>query len=170
MTARILAADSVRPVDDFEQDALRVAEAIRERGIGLGDRVMLKAGNSASYVCVLYALMHVGASIVLVDQQEHPEETRRIALRTGVKVTFVDDETPVYPDADPIHLYELMVAVADHEPTAPRPVLRRVGRTAGRPHHVDLRLHRIPQGRGEVRGFLPAQPAAQRRPGGAPGR
>ncbi|MBT1187271.1 acyl--CoA ligase [Streptomyces sp. CJ_13] len=119
MTARILAADSVRPVDDFEQDALRVAEAIRERGIGLGDRVMLKAGNSASYVCVLYALMHVGASIVLVDQQEHPEETRRIALRTGVKVTFVDDETPVYPDADPIHLYELMVAVADHEPTAP---------------------------------------------------
>ncbi|MER5932820.1 class I adenylate-forming enzyme family protein [Streptomyces sp. NPDC002054] len=118
MTAKILAADSVRPIDEFEQDALRVAEAIRERGVGLGDRVMLKAGNSASYVCVLYALMHVGASIVLVDQQEHAEETRRIALRTGVKVTFVDDETPIYPDADPIHLYELMVAVADHEPTA----------------------------------------------------
>ncbi|MFB7256261.1 class I adenylate-forming enzyme family protein [Streptomyces nojiriensis] len=118
MTAKIFSADSVRPVDQFEQDALRVAEAIRERGVGLGDRVMLKAGNSASYVCVLYALMHVGASIVLVDQQEHAEETRRIALRTGVKVTFVDDETPIYPDADPIHLYELMVAVADHEPTA----------------------------------------------------
>lgn len=118
MTAKIFSADSVRPVDQFEQDALRVAEAIRERGVGLGDRVMLKAGNSASYVCVLYALMHVGASIVLVDQQEHAEETRRIALRTGVKVTFVDDETPIYPDADPIHLYELMVAVADHEPAA----------------------------------------------------
>ncbi|MFJ9648382.1 class I adenylate-forming enzyme family protein [Streptomyces sp. NPDC004244] len=118
MTAKIFAADSVRPVEEFEQDALRVAEAIRERGVGLGDRIMLKAGNSASYVCVLYALMHVGASIVLVDQQETAEETRRIAVRTGVKVTFVDDDTPVYPDADPVHLYELMVAVADHEPTA----------------------------------------------------
>ncbi|UQX03814.1 class I adenylate-forming enzyme family protein [Streptomyces sp. RerS4] len=118
MTAKICAADSVRTIEEFEQDALRVAEAIRERGVGLGDRVMLKAGNSASYVCVLYALMHVGASIVLVDQQEHQEETRRIAVRTGVKVTFVDDDTPIYPDADPIHLYELMVAVTDHEPAA----------------------------------------------------
>ncbi|MFF3019634.1 class I adenylate-forming enzyme family protein [Streptomyces sp. NPDC057939] len=117
MTAKICAADSVRTIDEFEQDALRVAGAIRERGVGLGDRVMLKAGNSASYVCVLYALMHVGASIVLVDQQEHQEETRRIAVRTGVKVTFVDDDTPIYPDADPVHLYELMVAVADHAPT-----------------------------------------------------
>ncbi|WP_307705245.1 class I adenylate-forming enzyme family protein [Streptomyces sp. V1I6] len=117
MTAKIFAADSVRPVDEFEQDALRVADVIRERGVGLGDRVMLKAGNSASYVCVLYALMHVGASIVLVDQQEHTEETRRIALLTGVKVTFVDDETPIDQDADPIHLYELMVATAGRQPT-----------------------------------------------------
>ncbi|MFF1561805.1 class I adenylate-forming enzyme family protein [Streptomyces sp. NPDC058279] len=116
MTAKIFATDSVRPVEEFEQDALRIADVIRERGVGLGDRVMLKAGNSAGYVCVLYALMHVGASIVLVDQQEHVEETRRIALKTGVKVTFVDDETPIDQDADPIHLYELMVATAGRRP------------------------------------------------------
>ncbi|MFJ6836901.1 class I adenylate-forming enzyme family protein [Streptomyces sp. NPDC091209] len=116
MTAKIFAADSVRSVAEFEQDALRVADVIRDRGVGLGDRVMLKAGNSANYVCVLYALMHVGASIVLVDQQEHKEETRRIALRTGAKVTLVDDETPIDQDADPIHLYELMVDAADRSP------------------------------------------------------
>ncbi|MGP9017951.1 class I adenylate-forming enzyme family protein [Streptomyces sp. BR1] len=116
MTAKIFAADSVRPVDQFEQDALRVADVIREGGIGLGDRVMLKAGNSAAYVCVLYALMHVGASIVLVDQQEHVEATRRIALRTGVKATYVDDETPIDDEADPIHLYELMVATDGRDP------------------------------------------------------
>ncbi|GAA2265572.1 class I adenylate-forming enzyme family protein [Streptomyces amakusaensis] len=112
MTAKIFAADSVRPVDEFEKDALRIAEVLRERGVNPGDRVMLKAGNSAAYVCVLYALMHAGASIVLVDQQETTEETRRIALRTGVKATFVDDETPVDEAADPTHLYELMVAAA----------------------------------------------------------
>ncbi|MFI2215088.1 class I adenylate-forming enzyme family protein [Streptomyces sp. NPDC020141] len=116
MTAMIYAADSVRPVDEFEQDALRIAEALRERGVHPGDRVMLKAGNSAAYVCVLYALMHVGTSIVLVDQQEHVEETRRIALRTGVKATFVDDETPIDHEADPVHLYELLVAAAGRPP------------------------------------------------------
>ncbi|MGC9382181.1 class I adenylate-forming enzyme family protein [Streptomyces sp. MH13] len=119
MTAKIFAADSVRLVEEFEQDALRVADVLREHGIGLGDRVMLKAGNSASYVCVLYALMEVGASIVLVDQQEHVEETRRIALRTGVKVTIVDDETPIDQGADPLYLYELMVATAGL-PSVPR--------------------------------------------------
>ncbi|MCQ4043223.1 class I adenylate-forming enzyme family protein [Streptantibioticus rubrisoli] len=113
MTARIFAVDSVQTLDDFERDALRVAAVIRDGGVGTGDRVMLKAGNSAAWVCVLYALMHVGASIVLVDQQEHVEETRRIALRTGVKKTFVDDDAPIDAEADPVHLYELLVAAAD---------------------------------------------------------
>jgi long-chain acyl-CoA synthetase len=113
MTARIFAVDSVQTIDDFERDALRVAAVIRDGGVGTGDRVMLKAGNSTAWVCVLYALMHVGASIVLVDQQEHIEETRRIALRTGVKKTFVDDDAPIDAEADPVHLYELLVAATD---------------------------------------------------------
>ncbi len=113
MTARIFAVDSVQTLDDFERDALRTAAVIRDGGVGTGDRVMLKAGNSAAYVCVLFALMHVGASIVLVDQQEHIEETRRIALRTGVKRTFVDDDAPIDAEADPVHLYELLVAATD---------------------------------------------------------
>ncbi|GHF52722.1 long-chain acyl-CoA synthetase [Streptomyces mashuensis] len=112
MTARIYTPDSVRSLDDFEQDALRVATVVRDHGIGPGDRVMLKAGNSAAYVCVLLGLMHAGASIVLVDQQENVPETRRIALRTGVKATFVDDNTPIDDEAGAVHLYELMVAAA----------------------------------------------------------
>ncbi|MGW7004569.1 class I adenylate-forming enzyme family protein [Streptomyces sp. NPDC054933] len=120
MTAKIFAVDSVQTLDDFERDALRIAAVVRDSGVGLGDRVMLKAGNSAAYVCVLYALMHVGASIVLVDQQEHVEETRRIALRTGVKMTFVDDDAPIDDEADPVHLYQLLVAAADRPAAAER--------------------------------------------------
>ncbi|MGW1811144.1 class I adenylate-forming enzyme family protein [Streptomyces sp. NPDC002078] len=112
MTAKIFGADSVQTLDAFEQDALRVAGVIRDRGVGPGDRVMLKAGNSTAYLSVLFALMHVGASIVLVDQQERAEETRRIALRTGAKVVFVDDDAPVDHEADPVHLYELLVPSA----------------------------------------------------------
>ncbi|MFI1539607.1 class I adenylate-forming enzyme family protein [Streptomyces anandii] len=110
--AKIFAPDSVQTLEEFERDALRVAAVIRDHGVGPGDRVMLKAGNSAAYLSVLFALMHIGASIVLVDQQERAEETRRIALRTGVKVTFVDDDAPVDADADPVHLYQLLVPAA----------------------------------------------------------
>ncbi|WFB09523.1 acyl--CoA ligase [Streptomyces sp. LX-29] len=118
MTAKIFAVDSVQTLADFEQDALRVADVIREHGVVAGDRVILKAGNSAAYVSVLFALMHVGASIVLVDQQEHVDETRRIALRTGTKVAFVDDDAPIDDDTPAVNLYEL-IAPAAGRPLAP---------------------------------------------------
>ncbi|MFF9347898.1 class I adenylate-forming enzyme family protein [Streptomyces sp. NPDC014734] len=108
MTAKIFAVDSAQTLADFEQDALRVADVIRERGVSEGDRVILKAGNSAAYVSVLFALMHVGASIVLVDQQEHAAETRRIALRTGAVMALVDDDAPIDEETRAVHLYELI--------------------------------------------------------------
>ncbi|WP_431044289.1 class I adenylate-forming enzyme family protein [Streptomyces sp. P1-3] len=116
MTAKIFAVDSVQTLDDFEQDALRVADVIRELGVNPGNRVILKAGNSAAYVSVLFALMHVGASIVLVDQQEHADETRRIAQRTHTAISFVDDDAPIDDDARAVNLYELIA------PAAGRPV------------------------------------------------
>jgi len=120
MTARIFAVDSVQTLADFEQDTLRVADVVRERNVSTGDRVMLKAGNSAAYVSVLFALMHVGASIVLVDQQEHAEETRRIALMTGVKQVFVDDDAPVDDETETVHLYELIAPAAGRALTEDR--------------------------------------------------
>ncbi|MFB7917437.1 class I adenylate-forming enzyme family protein [Streptomyces sp. NPDC056061] len=118
MTAKIFAVDSAQTLADFEQDALRVADVIRERGVAEGDRVILKAGNSAAYVSVLFALMHVGASIVLVDQQEHVDETRRIALRTGAVMALVDDDAPIDDETPAVHLYEL-IAPAVGRPVAP---------------------------------------------------
>ncbi|TMU94593.1 class I adenylate-forming enzyme family protein [Streptomyces sp. DASNCL29] len=119
MTAKIYALDSVRTLADFELDALRVADVIREHGVTHGDRVIFKAGNSAAYVSVLFALMHVGASIVLIDQQEHPDETRRIADRTGAAIAFVDDDAPIHDDIRTVNLYELIA------PAAGRPLTTR---------------------------------------------
>ena len=62
MTAKIFAVDSVQTLDDFERDALRIAAVVRDSGVGLGDRVMLKAGNSAAYVCVLLCSNLIGPS------------------------------------------------------------------------------------------------------------
>ncbi|MGR3937927.1 MULTISPECIES: class I adenylate-forming enzyme family protein [Streptomyces] len=113
MTAKIYALDSVQTLADFELDAIRVADVIREQhGVAPGDRVILKAGNSAAYVSVLFALMHVGASIVLIDQQEHPDETRRIAGRTGAAIAFVDDDSPIHDDGRVVNLYEVIAPAA----------------------------------------------------------
>ncbi|KUJ66801.1 acyl--CoA ligase [Streptomyces albus subsp. albus] len=112
MTAKIFAVDSVRTLVDFEQDALRVADVIREHGVAGGDRVILKAGNSAAYVSVLFALMHLGASIVLVDQQEHVEETGRIARLTGAGLALVDDDAPIDEQTPSLNLYELIAPAA----------------------------------------------------------
>ncbi|MFD9219268.1 class I adenylate-forming enzyme family protein [Streptomyces sp. NPDC060064] len=115
MTSKIFAHDSVQTLSASEQGALRIADALRDRGVGPGQRVLLKAGNSAGWVGTLLGLMHLGASIVLVDQQEHAEETRRIILRTGAKVLLVDDDAPIDDDLDAIHLYEILVAAAGRE-------------------------------------------------------
>ncbi|MGW7362758.1 class I adenylate-forming enzyme family protein [Streptomyces sp. NPDC054841] len=115
MSAKIFAPDSVRTLTEFEHDALRVAQVLGERGVGLGTRVTLKAGNSPAWVTTLLALMHLGASIVLVDQQEHAEETRKIILRTGTKLVLSDDGAPLDKDQETTHLYELLVAAAGRD-------------------------------------------------------
>lgn len=112
MTARIFTADSVQTFPEFERNALRLAAALRDRGVRPGGRVLLKAGNSATYVATLFALMHVGASIVLVDHQERPEETRLIAGQAGASLCLVDDDAPLLDERDAVYLYELAVAAS----------------------------------------------------------
>lgn len=112
MTAKIYGTDSVQTLDEFEQQALRVAGAIGDEGIGPGDRVMLKAGNSAGYVATLLALMHIGASIVLVDQQEQVDATGMIARKAGVKLVIADEDAPLPAEENPVYLYELLAGAA----------------------------------------------------------
>ncbi|GAA4022968.1 AMP-binding protein [Allokutzneria multivorans] len=113
MTAKFFALDSVQTFAEFERNTLRVVEVLRAKGIRPGDRVLLKAGNSLAYVGTLFALMHLGASIVLVDHQERAEETRFIARQAGAAWCLVDDDAPLPEDEDRIYLYELFVAALD---------------------------------------------------------
>lgn len=120
MTARIFAPDSVRTYSELEREVVGVAEALRQRGAGPGVRVMLKAGNSAGYVSTLFALMHVGASIVLVDQQERPEQTRRIAQRASVKLIIADEDAPLADVDNTSFIYELLIDAPGFAPAYPR--------------------------------------------------
>ncbi|GLY47197.1 hypothetical protein Lesp01_08530 [Lentzea sp. NBRC 102530] len=116
MTAKLFSTDSVQTYSEIEQNALRVADVLGENGIGHGCRVMLKAGNSAGWVITLLALMHTGASIVMVDSQQRAEQTRRIADQAGVKMCIVDEDAPLTHDQSKIYVYELLVAAASRIP------------------------------------------------------
>ncbi|WP_370088360.1 class I adenylate-forming enzyme family protein [Streptacidiphilus sp. MAP12-16] len=120
MAAKIFAENSVVTLEEFEHDTLRIAQVLREQGVGLGDRVVLKAGNSISYVSVLFALMHLGASVVLVDQQEKQEATGSIIQRAGAKVVLVDADAQVPAYVEPVYLYELLAAAPDLAATESR--------------------------------------------------
>ncbi|WP_070195476.1 class I adenylate-forming enzyme family protein [Streptomyces oceani] len=123
MTPKLFAADSVWTYPEFERNILGVAEALRERGVNDGTRVLLKAGNSAGYLSTLLALMHLGASIVLVDHQERAEDTRVVCAQSGVKLCLVDDDAPM-PDGTPrTPIYELLVAGAGIHPSESRVTL-----------------------------------------------
>lgn len=120
MSARIFGVDSVLTSAELEQNSLRVAEVLRDRGVRLGDRVLLKADNSISYVSTLYALMHVGASIVLVSHQEKAALTQQIREQARVKFAIVDDDAPVERDEPVLSLYAVNAAAAERTPAATR--------------------------------------------------
>lgn len=119
MTARIFAADSVQTIGEFEQSALRIATVLAEHGVGKADRVMLKAGNSAGWVGTLLALMHLGASILLVDQREKASTTLVMTTRAKVKLAIVDDDAEIDENERPVRLYELLASAAACRQIAP---------------------------------------------------
>ncbi|MEK8173547.1 AMP-binding protein [Streptomyces sp. M19] len=99
-------------MDAFEQKALGLAHTLRARGVHPGARVLLKAGNSTGFIGALLALMHLGASIVLVDHQEKADETERIRAQAGAKIVLVDDDAPVADSGELVFLYEVMATSA----------------------------------------------------------
>lgn len=112
--------DSVQTRSELQCTALRVADVLRERGVSAGDRVILKAGNSAGFVAVLLGLMHIGASVALLDQHQRAEESGRAAAQAGGRLAVVDDEAPPVPGARQFFVYELLAAAAERQPTDER--------------------------------------------------
>ncbi|WP_030750754.1 class I adenylate-forming enzyme family protein [Streptomyces sp. NRRL F-5135] len=117
MPAKFLSMDSVQTRSQLQGTALRVADVLRERGVSAGDRVVLKAGNSAGFVAVLLGLMHIGASVALLDQLQRAEESGRAAAQARARLAVVDDDAPEVPGPPRLFVYELLAAAAERRPT-----------------------------------------------------
>ena len=73
--------------------------ALRERGVGAGDRVAIRLSNSPAFVAAYFGALRLGAIVVPLNVLLAPPEVEeRIAASTPV--TLVDDELPV--EGDPV--------------------------------------------------------------------
>ncbi|MEV6394053.1 aldehyde dehydrogenase family protein [Streptomyces sp. NPDC051907] len=82
MTGDIITGEGRHPLSRVSTAALRTAGALRSHGVRPGDRVLLATENSVEQVVALLALMHLDASIVLVDRRRTAPQQAAIEDRT----------------------------------------------------------------------------------------
>ena len=84
---------------ELERRSMVAACALRERGVGAGDRVAIRLSNSPAFVAAYFGALRLGAIVVPLNVLLAPPEIEeRIAASTPV--TLVDDELPV--EGDPV--------------------------------------------------------------------
>lgn len=110
MPGMLMSMDSVHTGEELHRRALGVAEALVEHGVSPGDRVVLKAGNSPGFVAVLLGLVHVGASVVMLDHDQRSQESALIAGQARARLTVVDDQAMPVPGPPAVSIYELLHA------------------------------------------------------------
>ncbi|GII02775.1 aldehyde dehydrogenase family protein [Planobispora takensis] len=91
-TGKVITPTATYTSIEIEELALGMAAILGERPVAPGDRVVISAGNSAEYIAVLLALMHLDASIVLVDHRETATERRRMGSVAGARLLVTDDD------------------------------------------------------------------------------
>jgi len=118
-TTRILDPLAPQASLDGEAYAAAVARVLRERGVRSGDRVLVKAGNSALYPALLFALIHLDTSVVLLDGQQTPRATERFAALVRARFSILDDTDPAPPGNTALSTADLAADAAAHLPSAP---------------------------------------------------
>jgi long-chain acyl-CoA synthetase len=125
-TATLVTAATRRTRAEVARTACDWAGRMRRRGVAPGDRVLLLMGNDPDLVTMLLALIHLDASIVLLDAGQTAAERTRVATLAGVR-WVVARERPATVDpatgdeAGPrwIGCADLIAAAADAGTDAP---------------------------------------------------
>ena len=112
-----------RELDDLGNAA---AQLLAERGVGLGDRVAMMAGNRPEFVMTVYGALKLGAAVVMVSPSWKQAEVGHAFSLTGPALVVCDGETPAVLDGliDPgrvLHLDADRVAAHLAAGSHPRP-------------------------------------------------
>ncbi|RZT88653.1 acyl-CoA synthetase (AMP-forming)/AMP-acid ligase II [Pseudonocardia sediminis] len=97
----------------------RLTQLLRENGVRPEDRVVLTAANSREFVVGLFALMHMGVSVALIDRSLPAEECRALVAESGAAWMLSDHDGlgPAF-DAVQIGWLDLTDLVARTDPVA----------------------------------------------------
>ena len=108
---------------ELDRRAAVAARELRERGVGVGDRVAVKLPNSPAFVAAYFGALRLGAIVVPLNVLLAPPEIEE-RVASSKPAVFVDAELPVDGEAD--------AHVADRTDTDPAVILFTSG-TSGRP-------------------------------------
>ncbi|MCW2758867.1 MAG: AMP-dependent synthetase, partial [Nocardioidaceae bacterium] len=87
---------------ELDRSALRLAHALRSRGIGRGDRVAFLGLNSVEMVAVMFAVARLGAVFVPVNTRLAPLELGFVLEHSGARLLLVEDVlADALPDGAP---------------------------------------------------------------------
>ena len=108
---------------ELERRAAIAAHELRERGVGIGDRVAIKLGNSPAFLAAYFGALRLGAIVVPLNVLLAPPEVEE-RLAASTPAVLVDEELPVDGEAHE--------DVADRSDDDPAVILFTSG-TSGRP-------------------------------------
>ena len=92
----------------LRETSFRVARELEARGVGRGDRVLLRAGPGPDWVTAFWACLHRAAIVVPLDAESPPELVERVAKQVEPRLRL---EGPALP--------ELLAAAANREGSSP---------------------------------------------------
>lgn len=76
-----------------------LAQALAERGVGKGDRVLVHARNSFAFAETLFAVLRLGAVWVPTNCRISPDEGVYLAQAAGVKAFLCEGQSPQHAEA-----------------------------------------------------------------------
>lgn len=100
----VIFEDMVLSYEDLDCAANRLANALRDRGVGVGDRVALYLRRSTEMVLAFLAALKAGACSVMLEPSLPVERCHYILGDAGVTLllTNLDDLAPLEPGAVPV--------------------------------------------------------------------
>lgn len=99
---------------------IQVAEELRLRGIGTGDRVILWGENGPAWVAAFHAILLRGAVVVPLDIQSAPDFVAQVVAQVGPRLALVGREGQgALPTSLPQVLLDELEAMVDHHPSDP---------------------------------------------------
>ncbi|MCR3719518.1 MULTISPECIES: aldehyde dehydrogenase family protein [Prauserella salsuginis group] len=122
---RIITPTGVLTVADIERRGAAMTRRLREQGFRAGDRVGLSGANSPDLVIALLTLMHLDASIMLLDDQL-TDQARNSALTKASATWLLCDDAASARPVEPVRTFGLRELTAEDD-AAPESAL-----------HIDL--------------------------------